>query len=139
MTTMVTPSGDRPSPTTAPHRLPEPSVITSARTATSRELSTRVRRYTLAMAFRMACFLAMIVVDGWLRWVLLTVAVFMPYLAVVLANQADQRSAAPVAAVSPELAPALTTGDAGSGEVVSGEVIDGFVVTDEADPVSRAA
>lgn len=137
MSTMVPPAADRTTPVAAPHRPADTAVITNARTATSRELSTRVRRYTLAMAFRMACFLAMIVVDGWLRWVLLAVAVFMPYLAVVLANQADQRSSAPVAAVAPEPAAALTTGPAG--EVLSGEVIDGFVVSDDVDPLSRAA
>lgn len=114
------------------HR-PQPAVITSARGATSAELSQRVRRYTYAMAFRMACFLAMIVVDGWLRWALLAVAVFMPYLAVVLANQSDQRSAAPLSTFTPGSATAITTGPAGdadilSGGVISGEVIDGEVV-----------
>src|SRR4051794_9069410 len=71
------------------------SVITDARGASSVELSGRVKRYTLAMAFRMACFLSMVFVDGWLRWTLLAFAVFLPYVAVVLANQADERSTGP--------------------------------------------
>ena len=33
------------------------SVITDARTATSEEHATRVRRYTITMAFRTACFI----------------------------------------------------------------------------------
>jgi hypothetical protein len=122
------------------HR-PQPAVITSARGASSAELSQRVRRYTYAMAFRMVCFLAMIVVDGWLRWVLLAVAVFMPYLAVVLANQSDQRSAAPLDTFSPTVATAITTGrsadagyDPGS---ASGEVIEGVIIS--ADPVEDLA
>jgi hypothetical protein len=124
---------------------PQPVVITNARGAASAELSGRVKRYTLAMAFRMACFLAMLAVDGWLRWVLLAVAVFMPYLAVVLANQADQRSAAPLQAVAPSPATAITTGQAlvdGPGDVITGEIIE--LSPEAADerssfPVGRAA
>ena len=67
-------------------------MITDARSASSRELSGRIRRYTITMAFRMACFLSMLFVEGWPRWVLLACAVFLPYIAVVMANQADQRS-----------------------------------------------
>ena len=36
------------------------SVITNARTSTSEEMSGRIRRYTITMAFRTACFVAMI-------------------------------------------------------------------------------
>ncbi len=119
----------------------QPAVITSARGAASTELSQRVRRYTIAMAFRMACFLAMIVVDGWMRWVLLAVAVFMPYLAVVLANQADQRSAAPLDAVGPGASTAITTGAAidtsGSGEVIEGVIVGADPVEDFADVLHR--
>ena len=67
-------------------------MITDARSASSRELSGRVRRYTITMAFRMACFLSMLLVEGWPRWVLFACAVFLPYIAVVLANQSDQRT-----------------------------------------------
>ena len=67
-------------------------MITDARSASSRELSGRVRRYTITMAFRMACFLSMLFVEGWPRWVLLACAVFLPYIAVVAANQSDQRT-----------------------------------------------
>ena len=126
---------------TALHQ-PQPAVITSARGAASTELSGRVRRYTLAMAFRMACFLAMIVVDGWLRWVLLAVAVFMPYLAVVLANQSDQRSGAALAVVTPGSATAITSGSADevvTGDVLTGDVLIGESGDDDADPVRRAA
>lgn len=121
------------------HR-PQPAVITSARGAASSELSQRVRRYTIAMAFRMACFLAMIAVHGWMRWVLLAVAVFMPYLAVVLANQSDQRSATPLGAVGPGPTTAITTGAAAhpaSGEVIDGEVIDGVVVDGDEESLDR--
>jgi hypothetical protein len=110
------------------HPAPEVAVITDARGSASMELSSRMRRYTVAMAFRLACFVGMAFVDGWLRWTLLAFAVFLPYVAVVLANQTDQRSIANrVEHGAPENAPALTTGDEGvvaSGEVISGEVVD---------------
>ena len=110
------------------HRAAPPVVVTDARDAASRELSSRMRRYTIAMAFRLACFLSMVFVDGWLRWTLLAFAVFLPYIAVVLANQVDQRTVEnQVEHGAPEDAPALTTGADGillAGEVISGEVVD---------------
>ena len=127
---------DRPFPHL--HSAPAAAVITDARGAASQELSSRMRRYTIAMTFRLACFLGMAFVDGWLRWVLLAFAVFLPYVAVVLANQTDQRTvASQVEHGAPEDAPALTTGAEGvdlSGDVISGEVVD-----DPADEDLRAA
>lgn len=112
-------------------------VITNARSATSADMSGRMRRYTITMAFRMACFLSMLFVHGWLRWVLLACAVFLPYIAVVLANQSDQRStASPVEHGAPADAPQLTTGepmDLVPGEVVPGEVVEDIAGTDTAE------
>lgn len=114
------------------HRAPAASVITNARGSSSGELSQRVRRYTIAMAFRMACFLGMVFVDGWLRWTLLAFAVFLPYVAVVLANQADERTTEnKVERGAPEEARQLTTGQ--HVEIVAGDVVD----LDE--PAPRAA
>ena len=114
------------------HRAPTASVITDARGSASGELSRRVRRYTIAMAFRMACFLSMVFVEGWLRWTLLAFAVFLPYVAVVLANQADERTTEnEVEHGAPEDARQLTTGD--RVEVIAGDVVD----LDE--PAPRAA
>ena len=67
------------------------SVITDARTATSEEHAGRVKRYAITMAFRTACFIGMIFAPGVWRWVLFACAVFLPYIAVLLANQAHQR------------------------------------------------
>ena len=123
------PKGPHPHPL---HRAPAASVITDARAASSGELSRRVRRYTIAMAFRMACFLSMVFVEGWLRWTLLAFAVFLPYLAVVLANQADERTTEnQVEHGAPEDARQLTTGE--QVEVIHGDVVD----VDE--PAPRAA
>jgi hypothetical protein len=105
------------------HHAAPASVITDARGSSSVELSGRVKRYTLAMAFRMACFLSMVFVDGWLRWTLLAFAVFLPYVAVVLANQADERSTGSrIEHGAPEDAPQLTTGS--DADVIEGDVVD---------------
>jgi type III secretory pathway component EscV len=120
------------------HRPAPPVVVTDARGAASEELSSRVRRYTIAMAFRLACFIGMAFVDGWLRWTLLAFAVFLPYVAVVLANQVDQRTVeSRVEHGAPEDAPAITTG--AEGIVLSDDVISGEVVADPAEENARRA
>ena len=67
-------------------------LITDARFPASAEMSSRVRRYTITMAFRTACFISMVFVDGPMRWVLFACALVLPYIAVIGANQANQRS-----------------------------------------------
>ena len=100
-------------------------MITDARGAASDELAGRMRRYTITMAFRLACFISMIFVSGWVRWVLLGAAVLLPYIAVVLANQSDQRSkSGTVERGAPVDAPQITTGTA---PALDGEVIEGTV------------
>jgi Protein of unknown function (DUF3099) len=51
-----------------------------------------MKRYALTMGFRTACFVAMVFVEGPLRWVLFAGAVLLPYVAVIVANQANQRT-----------------------------------------------
>ncbi len=100
------------------------SVITDARTPNSEEMAGRVKRYAITMGFRTACFISMIFVSGALRWVLFACAVFLPYIAVVLANQAHQRGQwRPTVEVAPADARQLTTGP-DQGEVISGDVSD---------------
>ena len=71
---------------------PRKSLITDAQTGTSADLASRQFRYLLAMGFRVACFVAMIWVPSPFRWILLGAAVVLPYVAVLIANQADQRT-----------------------------------------------
>ncbi|CAA9286056.1 MAG: hypothetical protein AVDCRST_MAG48-135 [uncultured Friedmanniella sp.] len=122
------PPGGASAPGPRARSRPAAVVITDARGASSREMSTRIRRYTITMAFRMACFVSMIFVQGWLRWVLLACAVFLPYIAVVLANQSDQRTRpGTVERGAPGDAPRLTTGErpgVAEGDVVEGSVVD---------------
>lgn len=120
------------------HRPAATAVITDARGAGSEERSSRMVRYTVAMAFRLACFVGIVFVDGWLRWLLLAFAVFLPYVAVLMANQADQRTVHhEIEHGAPQDAPRLTTG---AGVPVTGEVIEGEVLGEQpAEPGRRAA
>jgi len=55
-------------------------------------MASREKQYVITMAFRMACFISIFFVDGWLRWVVLAGAVFLPFIAVLFANQANTKS-----------------------------------------------
>lgn len=68
------------------------SLITTARPGASSDFNSRQTRYMVTMAFRVACFVAMIWVPGPWRWLLFGGAVILPGIAVMFANQADQRS-----------------------------------------------
>lgn len=48
----------------------------------------RFAKYAITMGVRMACFVAMVLITpyGWYTWVLGVGAVFLPYVAVVIAN-----------------------------------------------------
>lgn len=105
-------------------------MITDARSGASKEMSSRVRRYTYTMAFRTACFLSMIFVPGVFRWVLFACAVFLPLIAVMIANQANRRSGSKWASdmESPASdAPQLTTGPRSpeDSEVIAGDSVRG--------------
>ena len=96
------------------------TLITDARIGTSEEMSSRVRRYTITMAFRTACFIAMVFVEGPLRWVLFACAVALPYVAVIAANQAKLRGTGKVEPADPVPRLQITSGD--QAEVISGSL-----------------
>jgi type III secretory pathway component EscV len=95
-------------------------LITDARMGTSEEMSSRIRRYTITMAFRAACFLSMIFVHGIFRWVLFACAVILPFIAVIAANQVNQHFGSGKKKMThalPTERPELTTGhDDGSSD-----------------------
>lgn len=107
---------------------PTTSSITTARAGTSVDTASRVRRYVVTMAFRTACFLlAVTVAHGWLQWVLLAGAVFLPYMGVLLANQVNETGLRrPAQDSAPDDAPRLTTGP-------EPEYVEGVVVLDDED------
>jgi Protein of unknown function (DUF3099) len=61
--------------------------ITSASRPHSEDLRGRERRYVISMGIRTACFLlALVFRTHWVVWVFMAAALFLPYVAVVIAN-----------------------------------------------------
>jgi hypothetical protein len=71
---------------------PDAVRITTAAPSRADDIAARQRRYLFSMAIRTACVIGAVVVgDGWLRWVLIAGAVFLPYVAVVMANAVNAK------------------------------------------------
>jgi hypothetical protein len=65
--------------------------ITTAPESHETEMAHRQKRYMISMGIRTLCFVAAVLADGWLRWVLVALAFVLPYVAVVMANSASPR------------------------------------------------
>lgn len=65
--------------------------ITGARRGIREDVDSRTRRYLLSMGIRSVCFVGAVVAHGWLRWVLIFLAVALPYVSVVFANGGRER------------------------------------------------
>lgn len=70
--------------------------VTSLPRAPQDDDRARVRTYTITMGIRMACFVLMVLVTpyGWYTWVFAAGAIFLPYIAVVVANAGRDSTAA---------------------------------------------
>jgi hypothetical protein len=55
-----------------------------------------MRKYTIAMSVRTVCLIGVVLVPDWWRFVLGAGAVFLPYVAVVLANVGSSGASTPV-------------------------------------------
>ena len=64
--------------------------ITDAASAHSEDMRQRMIKYALAMGIRMVCLILIFVVDGWFKLVMVAGAVFLPWIAVVIANGSDK-------------------------------------------------
>ena len=90
-------------------REPEPVRITSASRPHSQDIKGRQKRYLISMGIRTLCFVLAVLTrtlfgGHWMMWVFLTGAVFLPYVAVVLANAgAAPDPAGPDFAYQPDL------------------------------------
>jgi hypothetical protein len=74
------------------HHEARPVRITTAASSRADDISHRQRRYLISMGIRTLCFLGAVAVgDNWLRWVLFAGAIFLPYVAVVMANATNNR------------------------------------------------
>jgi hypothetical protein len=95
-------------------------------------MASRERNYVITMAFRMACFVSIFFVHGWVRWVVLAGAVFLPLVAVLFANQANTKNVVTsVEPGSPAPAPQLTTGQERSADLIEGELAPEAAATPE--------
>lgn len=104
--------------------------ITDAAGAHSVDMHKRMVKYALAMGIRMVCLILIFVVDGWFKLIPVAGAVFLPWIAVIIANGSDLAEArsdllldsAPLAELA---APADPAGNDEPGSaVLQGELID---------------
>lgn len=63
--------------------------ITDAAAAHSVDMHKRMVKYALAMGIRMVCLILIFVVDGWFKLIPVAGAVFLPWIAVIIANGSD--------------------------------------------------
>jgi hypothetical protein len=74
-------------------RSEQPVRITTAAANRDDDIRARQRRYLISMGIRTVCFVAAVIVrDGWLMWVLIAGALVLPYVAVVMANAAFNKT-----------------------------------------------
>jgi len=110
---------------------PEVHSITDAAAAHSEDMRQRMAKYAIAMGIRMVCIILIFVVDGWFKIIAIAGAVFLPWIAVVIANGSDRaevhsESLLDYVAV-PEIERPYQAADAGSADtptVLQGELVD---------------
>ncbi len=104
--------------------------ITDAASAHSEDMHRRMVKYALAMGIRMVCLVLIFVVDGWFKLLMVAGAVFLPWIAVVIANGSDKAEvhsdslldSAPLAEL--ENPAWMTAEDGDASPVLQGEVIN---------------
>ncbi|WP_427117121.1 DUF3099 domain-containing protein [Pseudarthrobacter scleromae] len=103
--------------------------ITDAAGAHSEDMRQRMIKYALAMGIRMVCLVLIFVVDGWFKVIPVAGAVFLPWIAVIIANGNDKAEghsdllldSAPLAELeSPPVRPA---GEDPGSELLQGELV----------------
>ncbi|MFB9405437.1 DUF3099 domain-containing protein [Pseudarthrobacter polychromogenes] len=103
--------------------------ITDAAGAHSEDMRQRMIKYALAMGIRMVCLVLIFVVDGWFKIIPVAGAVFLPWIAVIIANGNDKAEghsdllldSAPLAELESPLA--RPAGDDPGSELLQGELI----------------
>lgn len=95
--------------------------ITTAPRAHSDDLDRRINRYLFSMLIRTVCVVLVVVVDSPVRWVFAAGAVFLPYVAVVLANARGERHAPPPPLPGPVPRTAITDSRFGDARERSGQ------------------
>ncbi|MGP4031934.1 DUF3099 domain-containing protein [Pseudarthrobacter sp. 1C304] len=111
---------------------PEVHSITDAATAHSEEMRQRMIKYAVAMGIRMVCLVLIFVVDGWFKVLPVLGAVFLPWIAVIIANGSDQAEVhadslldyAPLAQLDAPAAPDAPEPEDPSMTLLQGELVD---------------
>jgi predicted tellurium resistance membrane protein TerC len=67
-------------------QVPNRQSVTSLDLSPEQERKQRIVRYAIAMIIRTCCLILGVISSGVLMWVFFTLAIFLPYFAVVLAN-----------------------------------------------------
>ncbi|GAA4402635.1 hypothetical protein GCM10023168_13380 [Fodinibacter luteus] len=75
--------------------------VTSAPASRTEDQARRLRQYLVTMGIRTACFILLVVIDDWYRWIFAAGAVFLPFVAVVAANAVAPRVTGRVRPVVP--------------------------------------
>lgn len=103
--------------------------ITDAAAAHSEDMHQRMVKYAVAMGIRLVCLILIFVVDGWFKLLMAAGAVFLPWIAVVIANGSDKAEthsdslldSAPLAELE---SPPIPQEQDGQSAVIQGELID---------------
>jgi Flp pilus assembly protein TadB len=83
--------------------------VTSARPGHSVDLDSRIVRYAWMMSIRVVCFVLAVLTPSPWRWMFVVAAVFLPYVAVVMANARRSARAGQVTPFAPVSPPELDT------------------------------
>ena len=76
--------------------------VTSIGVNPEHERRSRMIKYTVAMTVRVICLVVGMFVQGWLMWLCFAAAIFLPYIAVIIANDVRQDGGSAVATVTPK-------------------------------------
>jgi hypothetical protein len=111
--------------------------ITGAPRSHTEDINRRINRYLVSMTIRTVCVVLIFVLHGPARWVAAAGAIFLPWVAVMLANAADRRTSVQLPPVLDHKA--LTSGASPDPHAPSEVVLEGEVlVGDETGPRDEA-
>ena len=111
--------------------------ITDAAAPHSEEMRQRMIKYAVAMGIRMVCLILIFVVDGWFKLAPALGAVFLPWVAVIIANGGDKAEIHSDALMdyvpageleAPEATAAGSTGDSAAGADEAGTADAGMTL-----------
>ena len=88
-------------PTTHSRKASDVQSVTTAPESRTEDQARRLKHYLVTMGIRTACFVLLVVIDEWYRWIFAAGAVFLPFFAVVAANAVKPRVQGRVRPVPP--------------------------------------